>query len=73
MANAPDYPDMRIGLRVPLGFEYVFAGAPFGLFLEVVPTFDVSGIPHEGPYNGQFFGPQGSIGFRYYFGGSSQD
>jgi len=69
MANAPDYPDMRIGLRVPLGLEYVFAGAPLGLFLEVVPTFDVSGVPAS---HG-FFGPQGSIGFRYYFGGPSQD
>ena len=69
MANAPDYPDMRIGLRVPFGLEYVFASAPFGLFMEVVPTFDVSGVPPER----SFFGPQGSIGFRYYFGGSSQD
>jgi hypothetical protein len=69
MANAPDYPDMRIGLRVPFGLEYVFNSVPIGLFVEVVPTFDVSGVPP----NRNFFGPQGSVGFRYYFSGSSQD
>jgi len=69
MANEPDYPDMRIGVRVPFGLEYVFASAPIGLFLEVVPTFDLSGVP---PKHG-FFGPQGSVGFRYYFSGSSAD
>ena len=69
MANEPDYPDMRIGVRVPFGLEYVFASAPIGLFLEVVPTFDLSGVP---PNHG-FFGPQGSVGFRYYFSGSSAD
>ncbi len=65
MSDAPVYPDTRIGLRVPLGFEYVFAGAPLGLFLEVVPTFDLSGVPPDR----NFFGPQGSVGLRYYFGG----
>ena len=60
---------MRIGVRIPFGLEYVFANAPFGLFLEVVPTFDLAGVP-----TGKgLFGPQGSIGFRYYFSGSSQD
>ena len=70
MADAPhDYPDMRIGVRVPFGLEYVFASVPIGLFLEVVPTFDLAGVPPDR----NLFGPQGSIGFRYYFGGSSQD
>lgn len=62
---ADDYPDTRIGIRVPFGLEYVFASAPVGLFLEVVPTFDLAGVP---PSKG-FFSPQGSVGFRYYFSG----
>jgi hypothetical protein len=65
---ADDYPDTRIGIRVPFGLEYVFASVPVGLFLEVVPTFDLAGVP---PNKG-FFGPQGSVGFRYYFGGSTR-
>ena len=69
MVSDPPYDKLRVGLRVPLGFEYVFANAPFGLFLEVVPTFDLAGVP-EGR---GLFGPQGSVGFRYYFGGSSQN
>ena len=74
MANeAQNNPNTRIGIRIPFGLEYVFASAPIGLFVEVVPTFDLAGVPNEGPYNGQFFGPQGSVGFRYYFGGSSED
>jgi hypothetical protein len=70
MADAAhDYPNTRIGVRVPLGLEYVFNSVPIGLFLEVVPTFDLAGLPPSG----QFFGPQGSIGFRYYFGGLGAD
>lgn len=65
MADAPDYPDMRIGVRIPLGLEYVFSNVPIGLFLEVVPTFDLAGVPSSRG----LFGPQGSIGFRYYFSG----
>jgi len=64
-----DYPNTRIGIRVPFGLEYVFASVPIGLFLEVVPTFDLAGVP---PGKG-LFGPQGSVGFRYYFSGSSED
>jgi hypothetical protein len=65
--NAHEYPNTRIGVRVPFGLEYVFNSVPIGLFLEVVPTFDLAGVP---PDHG-FFGPQASAGFRYYFGGSS--
>jgi hypothetical protein len=68
MADAShSYPNTRIGIRVPFGLEYVFASVPIGLFAEVVPTFDLYGVPAE---HG-FFGPQGSVGFRYYFGGFS--
>ena len=67
MADNNDYPDMRIGLRVPFGLEYVFNSVPIGLFVEVVPTFDVTGVPSS---HG-FFGPSGSAGFRYYFSGTA--
>jgi hypothetical protein len=69
LANAPVYPDMRIGIRVPFGLEYVFESVPIGLFLEVVPTFDLSGVPPDH----SLFGPQGSVGFRYYFSGTATD
>lgn len=69
LANAPDYPDTRIGIRVPFGLEYVFSNVPIGLFLELVPTFDLAGVPP----GRNLFGPQGSVGFRYYFSGTSAD
>jgi hypothetical protein len=57
---------MRVGVRVPFGVEYVFASVPLGLFLELVPVFDLT--PPDG-----WFGYNSSIGFRYYFSGSSAD
>ena len=62
-----NYPDTRVGIRVPFGLEYVFNSVPIGLFLELVPTFDLVGYPES-----KFFGQQGSVGFRYYFNGSSE-
>jgi hypothetical protein len=63
--NAHEYPDMRVGLRVPFGLEYVFANVPIGLFLELVPVFDLT--------PGRDWGGNSSVGFRYYFSGSSAD
>lgn len=61
LADEPhDYPDLRVGLRIPFGLEYVFARVPVGLFLELVPIFDLT------PEND--WGGNGAIGFRYYFG-----
>jgi hypothetical protein len=57
------YPDMRVGVRIPFGVEYVFPVFPVGLFLELVPVFDL--IPGN-----HWLGYNSSIGFRYYFGGS---
>jgi len=31
-----------LGVRVPFGFEYLFQGAPLGLFLEVAPILDLT-------------------------------
>ena len=60
-----DYPDLRAGLRIPFGVEYVFAGSPLGLFFELVPTFDLT--PAIG------LSGNGVAGFRYYFGGLTAD
>jgi hypothetical protein len=34
--------DIRVGVRVPLGAEYLFADHPVDLFLEVVPILDIA-------------------------------
>jgi hypothetical protein len=31
-----------VGIRIPVGFEYLFAGAPLGIFLEVAPILDLT-------------------------------
>jgi hypothetical protein len=69
LADNNHYPDTRIGIRVPFGLEYVFTAVPIGLFLELVPTFDLAGVPADRAR----FEPNSSIGFRYYFSGSSED
>lgn len=51
--------DSRIGARIPVGLNYFFAEAPFDIFVEIAPIFDV--IP-ETDFNGD-----GGIGIRYNF------
>lgn len=34
--------DARVGIRIPLGAEYLFAETPVDLFLEVVPILDIA-------------------------------
>lgn len=58
-----NYPDTRLGIRIPFGVEYVFPVFPLGLFFEVVPVFNLQ------PWN-EWWDYNSSIGFRYYFGGS---
>jgi hypothetical protein len=54
-----DDDDDRLGVRIPLGFEYLFDGAPPGIFIELVPILDL--VPDTDiEYNA-------AIGFRYYF------
>lgn len=57
---------MRAGIRVPFGAEYVFNAVPLGLFLEIVPVFDL--VPGT-----DYLGANSSVGFRYYFGGAVED
>jgi hypothetical protein len=51
--------DLRLGVRIPVGIEYLFDGAPLGAFLEAVPIVDL--MPATG------FNYNGAIGLRYYF------
>ena len=51
--------DIRAGVRVPVGLEYLFANAPFDIFLEVVPVLVV--VP------GTSFGVNAGLGARYFF------
>jgi hypothetical protein len=51
--------DDRIGIRFPVGLEYLFDNAPFDIFLEVVPILDLT-PETEVDLNA-------AIGFRYFF------
>lgn len=51
--------DTRVGMRVPLGIDYVFAGAPMDVFFEVAPLLDLA--------PGTEFRVNGGIGVRYHF------
>lgn len=49
----------RIGVRVPVGLEYIFEGNHVDMFLEVVPLFDLTPETE--------FGINSAIGIRYFF------
>jgi hypothetical protein len=51
--------DSRIGVRVPLGLDYVFAGPPLDVFFEVAPILDLAPSTD--------FHVNGGVGIRYYF------
>jgi hypothetical protein len=51
--------DTRIGIRTVVGLDYIFAQAPFDVFLEVVPTFDMT--PEAEVVL------SAAVGFRYFF------
>jgi hypothetical protein len=51
--------EVRFGVRVPLGINYMFENAPLDIFLEFAPIFDLT------PKTDLFF--NGGIGIRYYF------
>ena len=57
-----DNQDNRWGLRIPVGLAYEFEGAPFDVFVEIVPTMDFA--PDTD------FDLEGAIGGRFWFGGS---
>lgn len=51
--------DPKVGVRVPLGLNYVFTNVPFDLFVEAVPILDLTPDTE--------FGGNGAVGIRYYF------
>jgi hypothetical protein len=51
--------DTLVGIRVPLGISYLFAGAPVDLFGEIVPVLDI--VPDTE------FDLNAAIGARFYF------
>lgn len=48
-----------VGVRIPFGFEYLFQGAPLGLFLEIAPILDLTPSTELDINSG--------IGVRFYF------
>jgi len=54
-----DDSDAEIGIRFPVGLDYLFASVPFDAFIEVVPILDVA-PDSDVTLNA-------SIGFRYWF------
>ncbi len=51
--------DSRIGLRIPVGLDYLFTGAPLAVFIEIVPVLDLAPETE--------FNMNGGIGVRYFF------
>lgn len=52
-------PDSSVGIRVPVGIEYLFQNHPMDLFFELVPIMDITPRTE--------FGLNASIGARYFF------
>ena len=52
--------DSRLGVRFPLGIDYLFEKSPFDFFLEIVPILDLAPSTD--------FSLNAAIGFRYFFG-----
>lgn len=53
-SNDPD-----VGVRIPVGLDYIFSSAPIDIFLEVVPVMDF--IPSTN------FNLNGGVGIRFWF------
>lgn len=51
--------DTNLGVRFPLGLDYLFDDQPFDVFLEVAPIFDLTPDSE--------FDVNGTLGARYYF------
>jgi hypothetical protein len=51
--------DDHVGIRIPVGLAYLFAGAPFDIFFELVPVLDLT--PDTD------FDIDGAIGARFWF------
>jgi hypothetical protein len=52
--------DSKVGVRVPLGMDYLLGTAPLDFFLELVPILDLAPSTD--------FSLNAAIGIRYFFG-----
>ena len=52
-------PDARLGIRVPVGLNYIIPEVPLDLFIEAVPIFNLTPSTD--------FDGNGALGVRYYF------
>lgn len=57
--RARDDRDDDVGVRIPVGLSYMFADAPFDVFVEVVPILDL--VPETD------FDLNAALGARFYF------
>jgi len=51
--------DSRLGVRLPIGLDYLFEGGRFDVFIEVAPVLDL--VPDTD------FDLSGGVGARFYF------
>jgi len=51
--------DPNIGVRIPIGLDYIFSSAPIDIFLEVVPSMDLTPSTD--------FDLNGGLGIRFWF------
>jgi hypothetical protein len=51
--------DSKVGIRIPVGINYILPEAPLDIFFEIVPLLDLA--------PGTEFGLNGAIGIRYFF------
>jgi len=58
-ARLKDGDDSEVGVRIPVGLDYVFKDLPLDVFIEVAPIFDL--VPDTD------YDVSGGIGIRYYF------
>jgi hypothetical protein len=49
----------KVGIRIPVGINYIFPEAPLDIFFEIVPLLDLAPSTE--------FGLNGAIGTRYFF------
>jgi len=49
----------KVGVRIPVGIDYILTGTPLDIFLELVPLLDLAPSTE--------FGFNGAIGIRYLF------
>jgi hypothetical protein len=55
----------KVGIRIPLGMNYLLVNSPLDFFIEVVPLLDLAPSTE--------FSLDGAIGIRYFFGKRNSD